>query len=199
MGIDEGWEVLETVVLSENWAILKKSRIRVTFKDGTVSEQWRETYDRGDGAVILPYDPDRGHVLLGRQFRWPAAYRGDADPFLIEAAAGLLDEADPKTRIKAEAEEELGLTLDNPKFLFALYMSPGSVTEKLHFFAAPYRAEDAVAVFGGLPEEGEEIEILDLPLEQAMDMIRGGDIKDAKTVVLLQYAALNLMTSRNNA
>lgn len=196
MGLDTRWEVLETVLLSDNWGILKTSKLRLTFGDGTAVEQWRETYDRGDGAVILPYDPARGHVLLGRQFRWPAAYNGDADPFLIEAAAGLLDNADATTRIKGEAEEELGLVLEDPTFLFKLYMAPGSVTEVLHFFAAPYRSDDAERRLGGLREEGEEIEVIDLPLKTALDLIETGEIRDAKTVILLQHAALHLMPGR---
>jgi nudix-type nucleoside diphosphatase (YffH/AdpP family) len=187
------YEVLETHLLSDNWGELKTSRIRVRSSDGAVSEQWRETYDRGDGAVILPFDAERRHVLLGRQFRWPAAYRGDPEPFLIEAAAGLLDDADPETRIRAETQEELGLALGAVTRLFALYMSPGSVTEQLHFFAAPYRAEDATVRFGGVAAEGEEIEILDLPLDTALAWINEGRIRDAKTVILLQYAELNLM------
>lgn len=186
------WEVLETHLISDNWATLKKTKLRLTFSDGSISDQWRETYDRGDGAVILPYDPVRRHVLLGRQFRWPAAYNGE-DPYLIEAAAGLLEQADPAERIKGEAQEELGLTLDRVEFLFDLYSSPGSVTERLHYFVAEYRAEDAQQRFGGLRDEGEEIEILDLPLSEALTMIREGTIRDAKTVILLQYAALHLM------
>lgn len=187
------WDVLETTLLSDNWATLKKTKLRITLSDGTVSDQWRETYDRGDGAVILPYDPERRHVLLGRQFRWPAAYRDDPSPFLIEAAAGLLDADNPTDCICKEAQEELGLTLTAPAFLFDLYMSPGSVTEKLHFFAAQYSAEEAQAQRGGLASEAEEIEILDLPLAEALDMVRAGGIRDAKTVILLQHAALHLM------
>lgn len=193
MGLDTRWEVLETVLLSDNWATLKKTKLRLTFADGSTSDQWRETYDRGDGAAILPYDPERGHVLLGRQFRWPAAYNQEADPYLIEVAAGLLDDEDPETRIKGEVEEELGLTLEDPTFLFRLYMSPGSVTEVLHFFAAPYQSKDADAMLGGLKEEGEEIEVIDLPLKNALKMIETGEIRDAKTVILLQHAALRLM------
>ncbi len=187
------WQVLETRLLSDNWAELKTSRLRLTLSDGQTSEQWRETYDRGDGAVLLPYDPARRHVLLGRQFRWPAAYRGDAEPFLIEAAAGLLDKDAPEECIRKEAQEELGLDLTAPQFLFDLYMSPGSVTEKLYFFAATYHADAQTAQFGGLAEEAEEIEILDIPLQEALTMITDGRIRDAKTVILLQYAALHLM------
>ncbi|WP_425100460.1 NUDIX domain-containing protein [Tropicibacter sp. S64] len=187
------FEIVEQHTLSENWALLKTTKLRLTFSDGTVSEQWRETYDRGDGAVILPCDPVRRHVLLGRQFRWPAAYNGEADPWLIEAAAGLLDDAEPEARIRDEAQEEIGLTLTDPTFLFDLYMSPGSVTERLHFFTATYGAQEAQAKFGGLREEGEEIEIMDVALDEALAMIRDGRIRDAKTVILLQHAALHVM------
>jgi len=187
------WDVLDTVLLSSNWATLKTTKLRMTFDDGTSVEQWRETYDRGDGAVLLAYDPARRHVLLTRQFRWPLAYRGDPDPFLIEAAAGLLDDAAPEERILEEAQEELGLTLTAPEPLFEMFMAPGSVTEKLHFFAARYSADEAVARRGGLRHEGEDIEILDLPLSDALTMATDGRIRDAKTVLLLQHAALFLM------
>lgn len=193
MTLDTKWEVLEVRDLSDNWGLVKTTKLRVTLWDGSVQEQWRETYDRGDGAVILPYDPERGHVLLGRQFRWPAAHRGDPAPHLIEAAAGKLDDADPETRIKGEAQEELGLTLGHVTHLFALYSSPGSLTEILHYFAARYSADEAQTRLGGLREEGEEIEILDLPLSEALTMVADGRIRDAKTVILLQHAALHLM------
>jgi nudix-type nucleoside diphosphatase (YffH/AdpP family) len=186
------WDALETVLLSDNWATLKTTKLRITFSDGTSVDTWRETYDRGDGAVILPFDPERRHVLLGRQFRWPAAYRNDPAPFLIEAAAGLLDNASPDERIREEAQEELGLTLTDPKFLYELYSSPGSITEVLHYYVATYQASEAQTRLAGLREEAEEIEVLDMPLDQAMQMVRDGEIRDAKTVVLLQHVALNL-------
>lgn len=193
MGVKTRWKELERRVLSDDWALLTSSRLRFTFADGTEDEQCREVYDRGDGAALLPYDPKRGTVLLGRQFRWPAAYRGDADPFLIEAAAGLLDDAEPETRIRAEAEEELGLELADVTFLFSTYMSPGSISEQLHFFAATYDAGTKRANVGGLRAEGEEIEVMELALSDALAMIADGRIRDAKTVMLLQHAALNLI------
>ncbi|SMX26972.1 GDP-mannose pyrophosphatase NudK [Pelagimonas phthalicica] len=193
MGVNTKWDILEERLLSDNWAVLKTTRLRFQFSDGAVSEQWRETYDRGDGATILPYDPMRRHILLGRQFRWPVAYNNDGDPHLIEAAAGLLEGTAPEERICEEAQEELGLALTAPEFLFELYSSPGSITERMHYFAAQYSADEAQQKFGGLREEGEEIEILDLPLGEALAMIGDGRIRDAKTVILLQYAALHLM------
>ena len=193
MGVSARWEELARETLSDDWALVTKSRLRFTFADGTSAEQVRQVYDRGDGAVILPYDPARGMVLLGRQFRWPAAYRGDAEPFLIEAAAGLLDDAAPEARIRAEAEEELGLRLEAATFRFSAYSSPGSVSEVLHYFTAPYDATAKRAKFGGLREEGEEIEAIELALAKALKMIDEGRIRDAKTIILLQYAALNLI------
>ncbi len=190
MGLTGDWEVLETRLLSDNWAELKTTRLRLRMRDGRISEQWRETYDRGDGAVILPFDPDRRHVLLVRQFRWPAAYVG-ADPLLVEAAAGLLDDAAPEAQIRREAAEELGLELTRPRKLFELFMSPGSVTERLHFFVAEYRAGDVASPFAGARDEGEETEVVDLSLDEALAMVADGRICDAKTVILLQYAALH--------
>ena len=193
MGVSARWEELARETLSDDWALVTKSRLRFTFADGTSAEQVRQVYDRGDGAVILPYDAARGTVLLGRQFRWPAAYRDDPEPFLIEAAAGLLDDAAPEARIRAEAEEELGLRLEAATFRFSAYSSPGSVSEVLHYFTALYDATAKRAEFGGLREEGEEIEVIELALAKALKMIDEGRIRDAKTIILLQYAALNLI------
>ena len=192
MGLNR-WEELDREVLLDDWSLVTKSWIRFTFADGSSQEQIRQVYDRGDGAAILPYDSARGTVLLCRQFRWPAAYRGDAEPFLIETAAGLLDDAEPEARIRAEAEEELGLRLEAAEFHFSAYMSPGAVSELLHFFTARYDAESPRAEFGGLREEGEEIEVIELALSEALAMIADGRIRDAKTIILLQHAALNLM------
>lgn len=192
MGLKTDYEVLDTILLSSNWAKLTTSRLRVTFSDGSVEEQWREMYDRGDGAVILPFDPVRNHVLLVRQFRWPAAYNHEEDVHLIEAAAGLLENASPEEGIAKEAAEELGLELRDPCFLFQLYSSPGSISERLHYFLATYSAAD-VNTRGGLRSEGEETEILDLPLEEALGMLEDGRIRDAKTAVLLYHVAQNLM------
>ena len=188
------YEVLESELLSDNWGVVTRTKLRLTDRDGNSSDQWRETYDRGDGATVLLYDPDRRHVLLGRQFRWPAAYRNDPDPHLVETAAGLLEESDPETRIRAETQEELGLTLGPVRKLFTLYMSPGSVTEQIHFFCATYSADEAQARYGGIAAEGEEVEVLDLPFATALTWVQENRIRDAKTVILLQYAALHLMT-----
>ena len=191
MGLTQ-WELLEEDLLSDDWAQLHRAKLRLTLSNGTVLEQYRQTYDRGDGTVLLPYDLDAGRVLLGRQFRWPAARRGDADPHLIEAAAGALDDAVPEDRIRAEVSEELGLTLGPVEKVFEAYSSPGSITEIMHYFVAPYTSRPDQSHIGGLEEEGEEIEVIDLTIAEALAMIRDGRIRDAKTIILLQYAALHI-------
>lgn len=151
----------------------------------------RETYDRGNAAALLPYNLSRRTVVLVQQFRY-AAYVNGFDGLLIEAAAGVLDNETPELRIRAEAEEETGYRLGEIKKVFEAYMSPGSVTEKLHFFVAEYQPEMRVGNGGGIASEGEDIEVLELPFDQAMTMIGDGCIADAKTIMLLQYAALNI-------
>nr|WP_237694504.1 NUDIX domain-containing protein [Streptomyces sp. SID2563] len=168
---------------------------RTTFdyrrRDGRWETQQRETYDRGNGAVVLPYDTERGRVLLTRQFRYPAYVNGHPDGMLIEAAAGLLDEQDPYTAIRRESAEELGIRLGDLVPVLDAYMSPGSVTERLHFFAAPYTPADRTSAGGGVEEEGEDIEVLELPFAEALAMTRDGRITDGKTIMLLQWAALS--------
>ncbi len=191
MDVTNRVKVHESIILADDWAVLKKTRLSFKRRDGTWQEMWRETYDRGDGATILPYDPKRRTVLLGRQFRWPAYVTGHREE-LIEAAAGLLDDADPEERIRAEVSEELGLALGPARKVFEMYMSPGSVTETLHFFLAEYSAADRISAGGGEIDEGEDIEVLELLIEDAMDMVADGRIRDAKTVILLQHAALEI-------
>ena len=182
-------EKVET--LSNDWYILKKTTFDFLRSDGTWQRQSRETYDRGDGAVILLYDPVRQAVILTRQFRYPAFVSGH-DDFLIEAPAGLLDEADPEDRIRAEVEEETGFRVREIQRIFEAYMSPGSVTEKLFFFTGLYQPSDRINRGGGQAEEGEDIEVLELGFADALAMIESGAIRDAKTIMLLQYAALHL-------
>jgi nudix-type nucleoside diphosphatase (YffH/AdpP family) len=153
--------------------------------------QTRETFDRGDAATLLPYNPRQRTVLLVRQFRYPA-YANGYDDLMIEAAAGLLDKASPEVRIRAEAEEETGYRLGEIQKIFEAFMSPGAVTEKLHFFVAEYRPDMRIGSGGGIADEGEDIEVLELGIEQALAMIGDGRIVDAKTIMLLQYAALNI-------
>jgi nudix-type nucleoside diphosphatase (YffH/AdpP family) len=176
-------------LLSDNWGILRKYSIDFTRRDGVVETQMREVYDRGNGAAILPYDPGRGTVLLVRQFRLPAHLNGDHG-YLIEACAGLLDDLDPEAAIRKEAEEELGYHLRNVKRVLEAYMSPGSVTERLTLFTAHYSPADRISDGGGAAHEGEDIEVLELPLLKALDMMAAGEILDGKTIMLLQHAKL---------
>lgn len=182
---------LEAQLLSDNWYTLKKYTFELRRHDGSWQPQSREAYDRGNGATILLYNRDKKTVVLTRQFRLPV-YLHDQKGYLIEAAAGLLDNASPEQRIIAEAEEETGFTIAHPEKVFEAYMSPGSVTEKLYFFIAEYSEKDRSSAGGGLQEEGEDIEVLEWPLERALDAIRHGEIADGKTIMLLQYLALNL-------
>jgi nudix-type nucleoside diphosphatase (YffH/AdpP family) len=182
--------ILSSQVLADDWAKLTKYRISYQRADGVWEEQVRQAYDRGDGACLLPYDPARGTVLLVRQFRFPAYIMGDPEPHLIEACAGLLDRNDPETAIVKEAEEELGIRVRKPRLIFSPYMSPGSVTERLYFFVAEYSAADRISAGGGLAHEGENIDVLELPLDKALAMIDAGEIADAKTIMLLQCVKL---------
>ncbi len=192
MDLTQRVKVHESVTLADDWAVLKKTRLSLKRRDGEWQEMWRETYDRGDGAVILPYDPVRRTVLLGRQFRWPAFHVGHRDE-LVEAAAGLLDDAAPEERIRAEVSEELGLALGPATKVFEMFMSPGSVTETLHFFIAEYSAGDRVSAGGGEAHEGEDIEVLELTIDEAMEWVGDGRIRDAKTVILVQHLALTIL------
>jgi nudix-type nucleoside diphosphatase (YffH/AdpP family) len=191
MSVKDRVRVRETRLLSDNWYVLKTTTFDWRRADGAWSTQSRETYDRGDGATLLPYNLAARTVLLTRQFRYPAFVTG-YDDLLIEAAAGLLDDASPEDRIRAEVEEEVGYRLTDVRKVFQAFMSPGSVTETLHFFVAEYDASMKVSDGGGLAEEGEEIEVLERTIDQALAMIETGEIRDAKTIMLLQWAALNL-------
>jgi nudix-type nucleoside diphosphatase (YffH/AdpP family) len=183
-------------VLSDGWAELSKHTFELKRRDGAWDKQAREVYDRGNAAVILPYDPSRGTVLLVRQFRLPAFLQGDRAP-LIEACAGLLDENDPETCIRLETEQELGYRLGAVTRVYDVYMSPGSVTEKLSFFTAEYSPTDRISDGGGEASEGEDIEVLEMPLAEAMDLVESGGIIDAKTVMLVQRLALETMRAPN--
>jgi nudix-type nucleoside diphosphatase (YffH/AdpP family) len=182
-------------VLSDDWAVLKKTTFDYRRSDGVWETQVRQTYDRGDGAVILPYDRGRGTILLAKQFRYPAYATGHKEP-LIEACAGLLDEDDPETCIKREAEEELGYRLTHVRRLYAPYMSPGSVTERLWFFVADYSPGDRISDGGGHADEGEDIEVLETTLDEALAEIASGGILDAKTIMLVQHVALERAAAR---
>ncbi|MGG8408943.1 NUDIX domain-containing protein [Streptomyces sp. 12297] len=186
-----GVVVRDVELTSQGWHVLRRTTFDYRRRDGRWETQQRETYDRGNGAVVLPYDTARGRVLLTRQFRYPAYVNGHPDGMLVEAAAGLLDADDPQTAIRRESAEELGVTLGPLTRVLDAYMSPGSVTERLHFFAAPYTPADRTGSGGGLAEEGEDIEVLEMPFAEALAMTRDGRITDGKTVLLLQWAALD--------
>lgn len=181
---------IRETLLSDNWYTLKTYTFELLRRDGRWQEQSREAYDRGNGAVILLYSREKKTVVLIRQFRFPVWINGHHG-FLIEVAAGLLDNASPEERIIAEAQEETGFRVTRIEPVFTAYMSPGSVTEKLYFFIAEYSPDDRQTGGGGLAEEGEDIEVLEWPLEQALQAIRDGEIVDAKTIMLLQHLALN--------
>jgi nudix-type nucleoside diphosphatase (YffH/AdpP family) len=181
--------IVDTTVLSDDWYVLKKITFDFRRRDGTWQRQSRETYDRGNGATILLHNPATGNIVLTRQFRMPAFVNGH-DGMLIEAAAGLLDSATPEERIRAEAEEETGYRVHNIRKVFEAFMSPGSVTEKLHFYLGEYDASMRVSEGGGLEHEGEDVEVVEMPLREALDLVEQGGIVDGKTIMLLQYLAL---------
>lgn len=185
--------IRQVETLAEDWGVLKKTTFDYRRADGSWQTMSREVYDRGNGAAILPYDPATGRILLTRQFRLPALASGHAEP-LVEACAGRLDDRSPEAAIRAEAEEELGYRIGAPRRVFDCFMSPGSMTERLVFFVAPYGAGDRVSAGGGLAHEGEDIEVLELPLDEALAMVADGRIVDAKTILLLQYAKLSRLT-----
>lgn len=183
--------IRDVELTSQGWHVLRRTTFDYRRRDGRWERQQRETYDRGNGAVILPYDVERRMVLLSRQFRFPAYVNDHPDGLLIEAAAGLLDADDPLTAIRRESAEELGVTLSRIEYVFDAYMSPGSVTERLHFFAAAYTPENRTSDGGGVADEGEDIEVLELDFAEALAMTREGQIIDGKTIMLLQWAALH--------
>ncbi|ACC72423.1 NUDIX domain-containing protein [Paraburkholderia phymatum] len=183
--------IVDAQVLSDDWYVLKKTTFDYRRADGSWQRQSRETYDRGNGATLLLYDRRRRTVVLIRQFRLPAFVNGH-EGMLIEAPAGLLEAASPEARIRAEVEEETGYRVESVRKVFEAFMSPGSVTEKLYFFVAEYDAAARVSRGGGVADEGEDIEVLEFAIDDALTMIARGEIMDGKTIMLLQYAALHL-------
>jgi GDP-mannose pyrophosphatase NudK len=184
-------EITKSEVLSDNWYTLRKITYNYLKKDGHAEMQSREVYDRGNGATILLYNPTTKKVILTRQFRMPTYMNGNEDGMMIETCAGLLDKDNAEECIKRETEEETGYQISEVKKVFEIYMSPGSVTEIIHFFVAEYSANMKVNEGGGIAEEQENIEVLELPFEKAIQMITSGEIKDAKTILLLQYAQIH--------
>jgi nudix-type nucleoside diphosphatase (YffH/AdpP family) len=182
--------VRDVELLAAGWHVLRRTTFDYRHADGRRTTEQRETYDRGNGATILLYDADRGTVLLARQFRYPVYVNGHPDGMLLETAAGLLDDDDPETAIRREAAEELGVAVGAVEHVFDVFMSPGSVTERLHFYAAPYTPAARTGAGGGLADDGEDITVVELPFAEALEMTYDGRIADAKTVMLLQWAAL---------
>jgi nudix-type nucleoside diphosphatase (YffH/AdpP family) len=191
MSVSDRIRVKNVRLLSDNHYILKAATFEWRRANGEWQTQHRESYDRGNAAALLPYNLAQRTVVLVRQFRYPAYVNG-YDDLLIEAPAGLLDNESPEIRVRAEVEEETGYRLGEIKKIFEAFMSPGSVTEKLHFFVGEYEQKMKIGNGGGLADEGEDIEVLELPIDQALAMIGDGRIVDAKTIMLLQYAALNI-------
>ena len=180
-------KILDEQILSNNWYTLKKYTYEIVKKDGSLQKQTREVYDRGNGAVILLYNPDKKNIVLTRQFRLPSFVNGNPQGLLIEACAGLLDQDNPEEAIKRETEEETGYRISEVKNIFEAYMSPGSVSEILYFFIAAYHPSMKVHPGGGIAHEQEDIEVLEMDFEKAYAMTETGEIRDAKTILLMQY------------
>jgi len=183
--------ILKNELLSDNWYVLKKITYDYVKNDGTTEQQVREVYDRGNGATILLYNKEQCTIILIRQFRMPTFMNGNPTGMVIEACAGLLEEENAEECIRRETEEETGYKISSAKKIFEAYMSPGSVTEIIHFFVAEYSKEMKISEGGGLDTEHENIDVLEIPFEKALQMIETGEIKDAKTIMLLQYAKIN--------
>ena len=184
-------KLIKSEILSDNWYTLRKITYDYQKKDGTWETQYREAYDRGNGATILLYNKLNQTVILTRQLRIPTYLNGNETGMMIEACAGLLDSENAEDCIKRETEEETGYQINEVRKIFEVYMSPGSVTEIIHFFVGEYAKEMKVNEGGGLDEEQENIEVLEIPFEKALQMITTGEIKDAKTIMLLQYAKIH--------
>jgi nudix-type nucleoside diphosphatase (YffH/AdpP family) len=184
--MNERIRVKDVRLLSDNWYVLKTTTFEYLHADGQWKTTSRETYDRGNGATILLYNRPRRTVVLTRQFRYPTYVNGNADGMLIETCAGLLDDDDPETCIRRETEEETGYSIGNVRKVFEAYMSPGSVTEKLFFFVGEYSQKDRIGDGGGV--DSEDIEVLEMPFDEALRMVASGEIKDGKTIMLLQFA-----------
>lgn len=184
-------KILKTEVLSDNWYTLRKVTFEFQKKDGTWETQSREAYDRGNGATILLYNRHNRTVILTNQFRMPTYINGNESGMLIEACAGLLDLDNPEDCIRRETEEETGYKVTHVRKVFEAYMSPGSVTEILHFFVAEYSKDMKISEGGGLEHDQENIEVLELPFDAALRMMESGEIRDGKTIMLLQYAKIH--------
>jgi GDP-mannose pyrophosphatase NudK len=182
---------IQVEVLSDNWYTLNKVSFDFQQKNGHWQKQNREAYDRGNGATILLYNPAQKTVILTRQFRMPTYLNGNETGMLIEACAGLLDKDNAEDCIRRETEEETGYQVKTVRKIFEAYMSPGSVTELVYFFTAEYSKEQKVNEGGGLEDDQEDIEVLEIPFDEAMAMVENGEIRDGKTIMLLQYAKIH--------
>ncbi len=180
-----------TRVLSSEWARLEAVEFDYLRRDGQWQRQKREIYHRGHGAALLLYNLEQATVILTRQFRYPA-FEVDGDGFLLEVPAGVIEGDDPLATVLQEAEEETGFHIGDATFLFKAYVSPGSVTEQLHYYAAPYRAEQRISAGGGVESEGEDIEVMEVRFDTVRQWIANGNITDGKTLILMQYAALHV-------
>lgn len=180
--------------LSDNWATLNKIEFDYQFPDGSWKRLSRESYNRGNGTCIFLYNPETKNVILTKQFRMPAYANDEKDGMSIELCAGAIDKGeDPEVCIIREVEEEVGYKIDKVNLVLENYMSPGAVTEKMYYFTGEYSSTDKIADGGGLISEDEDIEVMEIPFEQAIELMNFGEIKDAKTVILLQYAQLNAL------
>jgi GDP-mannose pyrophosphatase NudK len=187
---DNTIKILQSDILSDNWYTLKKITYEYTNSNGERVVNSREAYDRGNGAVILLYNKESRRVILTRQFRLPTYINGNPSGMLIEACAGLLDKDKPEDAIRREAEEETGYKITAVEKVFEAYMSPGSVTEILYFFIAEYAPSMKVSEGGGVEAEQENIQVMEMGISEAMRMIGTGEIRDGKTIMLLQYVKL---------
>ncbi len=183
-------KIVNTEILSNNWYTLKKVTFDYQHQNGTWIQQSREAYDRGNGATILLYNLTQKTILLTEQFRLPTYINGNATGMLLEACAGLLDLDNPEDCIRRETEEETGYQIKEVKKIFEAYMSPGSVTEILHFFVAEYSPGMKVSSGGGV-DIHEDITVIELPFAKAVDMVASGEIRDGKTILLIQYLQIN--------
>jgi GDP-mannose pyrophosphatase NudK len=184
-------KIIENKILSDNWYTLRKITYEYQKKDGSIETQSREAYDRGNGAAILLYNKTNKNIILTRQFRMPTYLNGNETGMMIEACAGILDTENAEECIRRETEEETGYSVREVRKVFEIYMSPGSVTEILYLFIGEYNNDMKINDGGGLDEEQENIEVLEMPFEKAIEMMATGAIKDAKTIMLLQYAKIN--------
>ena len=168
-----------------------KNHLPIQKKDNTWETQTREAYDRGNGAAILLYNKGNKTIILTSQFRMPTFLNGNENGMMIEVCAGVLDQQNAEDCIRKEIEEETGYSIKDVHKIFEVYMSPGSVTDIVYFFVGEYSQDMKSSDGGGLADEQENIEVLEMLFDKAYEMIASGEIKDAKTIMLLQYAKIN--------